>query len=42
MQQKMYQTPILELLRITQDCLTASGEGVSTDVEWIDKDKLFS
>lgn len=42
MKEKNYVAPELLILRVTEDCLTTSGEGVATDVEWIGKGELFS
>lgn len=41
MEPKDYETPKLLILQLCEDCLTMSGEGVASDVQWIDKDKLF-
>jgi hypothetical protein len=42
MKQKNYETPKLSIFKLLEDCLTTSGEGVASDVQWIDKEDLFS
>ena len=41
MKQKKYEVPEIEILQMTEDLISTSGEGVSKDVEgWLPFDQL--